>query len=65
MRLFELQDISGFGAIQALNGVNLKIDGRGARSDGRHRWKSTMIKIMAGNSPSGGEIWLGREGRVP
>jgi simple sugar transport system ATP-binding protein len=62
MRLFELRNISKhFGAIQALNQVNLKIDAGevlGLMGD-NGAGKSTLIKIMAGNfRPSGGEIWL-------
>jgi simple sugar transport system ATP-binding protein len=62
MRLFELRGISKhFGAIQALTGVNLKIDAGevlGLMGD-NGAGKSTLIKIMAGNfRASGGEIWL-------
>jgi len=62
MRLFELRNISKhFGAIQALNQVNLKIDAGevlGLMGD-NGAGKSTLIKIMAGNfRPSGGEILL-------
>jgi len=62
MRLFELRKISKrFGAIQALNDVNLQIDAGevlGLMGD-NGAGKSTLIKIMAGNfRPSGGEIWL-------
>ena len=62
MRLFELRNISKhFGAIQALNNVNLKIDAGevlGLMGD-NGAGKSTLIKIMAGNfRPSSGEIWL-------
>jgi simple sugar transport system ATP-binding protein len=62
MRLFELRDISKhFGAIQALAGVNLKIDSGevlGLMGD-NGAGKSTLIKILAGNfPPSGGEIYL-------
>ena len=62
MRLFELRGISkNFGAIQALTGVNLKIDAGevlGLMGD-NGAGKSTLIKIMAGNfPPSSGEIWL-------
>ena len=62
MRLFELRGISKhFGAIQALNGVDLKIDAGevlGLMGD-NGAGKSTLIKILAGNfPPSGGEIWL-------
>jgi simple sugar transport system ATP-binding protein len=62
MRLFELHQISkNFGAIQALSGVDLKIDAGevlGLMGD-NGAGKSTLIKIMAGNfPPSGGEIRL-------
>src|SRR4029078_6787948 len=62
MRLFELRGISkNFGAIQALTGVNLKIDAGevlGLMGD-NGAGKSTLIKIMAGNFlPTSGEIWL-------
>jgi len=62
VRLFELRGISkNFGAIQALAGVNLKIDAGevlGLMGD-NGAGKSTLIKIMAGNfPPSAGEIWL-------
>jgi simple sugar transport system ATP-binding protein len=62
MRLFELHQISkNFGAIQALSGVDLKIDSGevlGLMGD-NGAGKSTLIKIMAGNfPPSGGEIRL-------
>ena len=62
MRLFELRQISkNFGAIQALSGVDLKIDAGevlGLMGD-NGAGKSTLIKIMAGNfPPSGGEIRL-------
>ena len=62
MRLFELRSISKhFGAIQALNGVNLSIDvGEvlGLMGD-NGAGKSTLVKIMAGNFPaSSGEIYL-------
>ena len=62
MRLFELRGISkNFGAIQALTGVDLKIDAGevlGLMGD-NGAGKSTLIKIMAGNfPPSAGEIWL-------
>ena len=65
MRLFELRDISkNFGAIQAVNGVNLSIDAGevlGLMGD-NGAGKSTLIKIMAGNFPaSGGEILLSGE----
>jgi ABC-type Fe3+/spermidine/putrescine transport system ATPase subunit len=62
VRLFESRGISkNFGAIQALNKVDLKIDAGevlGLMGD-NGAGKSTLIKIMAGNfRPSGGEIWL-------
>jgi len=62
MRLFELRGITkNFGAIQALNGVDLKIDAGevlGLMGD-NGAGKSTLIKILAGNfPPSSGEIWL-------
>jgi len=62
MRLFELRGISkNFGAIQALTGVNLKIDAGevlGLMGD-NGAGKSTLIKIMAGNfRASSGEMWL-------
>jgi len=62
MRLYELRGISKhFGAIQALTGVNLKIDAGevlGLMGD-NGAGKSTLIKIMAGNFPaSSGEMWL-------
>lgn len=62
MRLFELRSISKhFGAIQALNGVNLSIDAGevlGLMGD-NGAGKSTLVKIMAGNFPaSSGEIYL-------
>src|SRR5262249_20864927 len=62
MRLFELRGIcKNFGAIQALTGVNLKIDAGevlGLMGD-NGAGKSTLIKIMAGNfRASSGEIWL-------
>ena len=65
MRLFELRNISKhFGAIQALNGVDLKIDAGevlGLMGD-NGAGKSTLVKIMAGNfPPSGGEIFLSGE----
>jgi simple sugar transport system ATP-binding protein len=62
VRLFELRNISKhFGAIQAVNGVNLSIDAGevlGLMGD-NGAGKSTLIKIMAGNfPPSGGDILL-------
>ena len=62
MRLFELRSISKhFGAIQALNGVNLSIyagEVLGLMGD-NGAGKSTLVKIMAGNFPaSSGEIYL-------
>jgi simple sugar transport system ATP-binding protein len=62
VRLFELRNISkNFGAIHAVNGVNLSIDAGevlGLMGD-NGAGKSTLIKIMAGNfPPSGGDIML-------
>ena len=62
MRLFEMRGITKyFGAIHALNGVNLSIDAGevlGLMGD-NGAGKSTLIKILAGNfPPTGGEILL-------
>jgi simple sugar transport system ATP-binding protein len=62
MRLFELKNITKhFGAIHALNGVNLSIDAGevlGLMGD-NGAGKSTLIKILAGNfPPTSGEILL-------
>ena len=63
MQLFELRNIvKHFGAIHALNGVNLKIDAGevlGLMGD-NGAGKSTLVKIMAGNfPPTDGDIYLG------
>ena len=65
MRLFELRNISKhFGAIHAVNEVNLSIDAGevlGLMGD-NGAGKSTLIKIMAGNfPPTSGEILLNGE----